>query len=202
VVIVEKAPRAPGINPDGSITLLHGTTALNAAGIREHGFRPMDPKRVATEVADLYGVPPHEVFENIHFEFPRHRRDLDRAFFTSDPETAAAYTIPEAFQDALRAVAYVKGIGRSADEEDDARRATQARSDWVTREGRRLFSPEVLAVTMPWRAVGDHAFGKKMSLKEWRDITKPALGELFGLHSISIPIHALGDIRVAPARRL
>lgn len=162
------------------------------------GFLPMDPKSVATEVAELYGVPMREVFENIHFEFPRHRRDLDRVFFTHDLTTAKAYTVPEAYQDALRAVAYLKGVGGSF--EDDARRATEARTAWVAREGRRLHSPEVLAVTMPWKTVGDHAFGKKMSLKEWTDTVKPALGELFGLHSISVPIRALGDVRIAPAR--
>jgi hypothetical protein len=186
---LEHAPRSPGINPDGTITLLHGTTALNAASIRQRGFLPASPVGVAIEIAALYNLRPRDIFNHVTFEFARHRTDRDRVHFTSIPTTAQAYTVPEVVQDALRAV-WVLKYGT----EHVSRESLQQLQTWVRREGEKLSAPEVLAVTMPWHVVGDHAFGLKLSLNEWLKF-----GKISDLHSISVPIKALQDVSIAPA---
>ncbi len=188
--VVETSPRKPGINPDGTITLLHGTTALNAENIRDHGFRPTSPVEVAGTIAKEYGLQLRDVLDHIAFEFARTRTDRDRVHFTSIPETAKAYTVPEVVQDALRVVWSLK-----YGQEDVTRESRREQEAWVRREGERLAQPEVLAVTMPWEVVGDHAFGRKLTLEEWQKF-----GRIQDLHSISVPIQALQDIRIAPGR--
>ena len=185
---LETSPREVGINPDGTITLLHGTTALNAASIRQHGFRSASPEQVAAQVAALYGLSPSDVYNHITFEFARHRTDRDRVHLTAIPATAQAYTVPEIVQDALRAV-WVLKYGQ----EHVTRETLHELQAWVRREGEKLSAPEILAVTMPWKVVGDHAFGRKLSLVEWQKF-----GKLRDLHSISVPISALRDISIAP----
>jgi hypothetical protein len=183
---LEARPRQPGINPDGTITLLHGTTALNAESIRRHGFRPSSPEEIAGQIAALYGLHPSDVFDHVTFEFARHRTDRDRVHFTSIPETALAYTVPEVVQDALRAV-WVLKYGT----EHVSRESIGALQAWVRHEGEKLSKPEVLAVTMPWSVVGDHAFGRKLTLVEWQKF-----GRLQDLHSISVPISALRNVSI------
>lgn len=184
----------PAINIErGTITLLHGTTAANAAKILEHGFRPMNPEAVATEVAAAFGLPPAEIYDHIHFEFARHRRDLDHVHLTSDLATARAYTVPEVVQDALKAAwAILHPVERQ-----DLRPGLKLQQEWVAHEGRRLAQPAILAVTMPWPVFGDHAFGKKLALQEWLEF-----GKLADLHSKSVPIkalHGLGTICLVTA---
>lgn len=173
----------PGIDIERkTITLLHGTTASNAAKILEHGFRPMDPKAVAAEIAAAFGLTTDEVYNHICFEFARHRRDLDHVHVTSDPETARAYTVPEVVQDALKAVwAILHPVERQ-----DIKTGLKLQQEWVSREGRRLAQPEILAVTMPWSVFGAHAFGRTLTLQEWLEF-----GKLSDLHSKSVPIEAL-----------
>jgi hypothetical protein len=141
-------------------------------------------------IAKEYGLQPSDVFDHITFEFARTRTDRDRVHFTSIPETAKAYTVPEVVQDALRAVWSLK-----YGQENVTRESRREQEAWVRREGERLAQPEVLAVTMPWEVVGDHAFGRKLTLEEWQ-----GFGRIQDLHSISVPIQALHDIRIAPGR--
>jgi hypothetical protein len=112
--------------------------------------------------------------------------------FTSLPETAQEYTIPEIVQDALRAIWALK-YGKDYDDEGPLRGRLQKQQAWVKQEGARLAQPEILVVTMPWEVVGDHAFGRKLSLSEWLEF-----GRLRDLHSISVPINALNKIRISP----
>ena len=184
------SPSKPWINPDGTITLLHGTTALNAEHIREHGFKPISPEEIATTIAKEYGLHPRDVFNSVQFEFPRHRTDRDKVHFTSKPETALQYTIPEVVQDALRAVWSLQ----NPSPEGSPRQWSAKMQEWVNREGQRLAKPEILAVTMPWGVVGDHAFGRPLSLEEYIDIHG---GDLNHLHSISVPMQALHGISIA-----
>ncbi len=176
----------PGINTDGTITLLHGTTAQNAVSIKSYGFRPIVAREVAEQIANLYGLDPVAVFNHIAFEFAKHRNDRDRVHFTSIPETAQQYTIPEVYQDALHAV-WIMTNGA----EHVTREGLREQQAWMRQEGARLMRPEVLAVTMPWSVVGDHAFGKRLTLEEWQ-----TFGRIRDLHSISVPISALRDVRI------
>jgi hypothetical protein len=171
--------------------LLHGTTAPSAALIRWRGFRSVSPKKIAEAVASVNGVGARDVFNNVNFEFARNRKDRNRVHFTSSPRIALAHTVPEVVQDALRAVwdlKYGKAYGA-----DVTREQLRDRSAWVEREGRGFGEPEVLAVTMPWKAVGNHAFGRTLSLQEWQ-----SFGRIEDLHSISVPIRALQRISIAP----
>ncbi len=179
--------RRPGINSDGTITLLHGTTVSNAANILNHGFRPMRPAEVAGKLAAKYGLRPQDVLDHISFEFARGRTDRDRVHFTSDPSIAQEYTVPEVVQDALSAVwSMLYGSAHVT------RESLREQHAWVRREGARMAQPTILAVTMPWSAVGDHAFGRRLTLREWQ-----AFGRIEDLHNISVPIRALHDVQIA-----
>jgi hypothetical protein len=101
--IVETRARKPGINDDGTITLLHGTSTINAALIREQGFKPFDALDVATVVAKAYGLKPRDIYDTVYYEFARSRRDVGKVHFTSSPETAQIHGIPESVRDALAA---------------------------------------------------------------------------------------------------
>jgi hypothetical protein len=194
--VLETSPRKPGINSDGTVTLLHGTTALNAELIREQGFKPISPESIAATIAEEYGLKPSDVFNSIHFDFPKYRTDRDRTHFTSKPETAQQYTVPEVVQDALSAVWFLKNP--PSDGEETRQRITRMYEwmyEWVKREGHRLAKPEILAITMPWEVIGAHAFGRPLTLEEYLDIYGDDLNHL---HSISVPMQALHGISIAP----
>lgn len=181
-----------------TITLLHGTTALNAEQIRKHGFKASDALEIVKSVAKDYRINPRAVFDSVYFEFAKGRRDRDHVHFTSLPDTAAQYTIPEVVQDALKAI-WEMTFGTKEFGEDVSRERSRALEAWVKREGDRLAKPEILAVTMPWKVVGDHAFGRKIeTMAEYIAIYDGDADEaLQGLHSISIPIRALKGIRIS-----
>jgi hypothetical protein len=144
---------------------------------------------VAASIAKAYGLQTTEVYDNLHFEFPRNRRDLDWIHLTSDPQIASAHTVPEVVQDALRAVWSIL----HRDETGGLRPTLERMRAWVDGEGRKLSAPQVLAVTMPWSALGDHGFGKKLTLREWL-----GFGTLADLHSKSVPIAALHGAQITP----
>src|SRR5213075_130531 len=92
-----------GVHEDGSVTLLHGTTKLNAEAILRDGFKPGNPQQVAAQLEKEYGLPEGSIYHHVAFEFARHRRDLDKVFFTTDESVADQYTTPEVVQDGLNA---------------------------------------------------------------------------------------------------
>lgn len=91
-------------NPDGTITLYHGTTTVNGASILGQGFRASDPVAVAAWVEQEFKLPAGSVLGHSAYAFVRYRRDLDHVHFTSRWDVAIQYTVPEQVQDALAAV--------------------------------------------------------------------------------------------------
>lgn len=188
-------PDSPGFNEDGTITLLHGTTALNADSILRDGFRPSNPAAVAAAVEHEYGLPKDSVLNHPWFEFAKNRQDLDKVHLTSNHDVALQYTVPEQLQDALNA-AY--SVIHPHSEDADFRDIKPKMDAWVKQESARLTKPVVLAVTMPWSAVGDHAFGRKLGLDEYKRIANGELPD-----NVSIPISALrsASIRIAAGKK-
>lgn len=185
-----------GLHDDGSVTLLHGTTILNARDILRNGFKPGNPARVAAMLENFYKLRPGSVFNHVAFEFAKGRRDLDKIFFTTDEDVAAQYTIPEVVQDGLEAVysmLYLKDV------ENMTRELHAHRATWKKAEGRKLAAPAVLEVTLPWDVIGAHAFGRHMTLPEFREIqAKYGEGKTDSsfFNNVSIPISALRGARV------
>lgn len=177
-----------GFHDDGTVTILHGTNELSARMIEREGFRPGDPANVARAIEREYGLPEGSVLNHVAFQFPKRRTDLDRVFFTGDPRTALAYTIPEVLQDALRAAYSIK-----FPHDDNAlwKDVAPKQNAWADREGRRLGAPAIVAARVPWEAVGNHAFGRQIGFEEYRRIGKGKLP-----HSMSIPISALKDAKI------
>lgn len=82
----------------------------------------------------------------------------------------------------------------AAQHEDEVTRdIIDAMQTWVKATARRLTTPMVLAVTLPWRAVGDHAFGRKIGLEEYKAIVDGELPDL-----VAIPLAALADAKCEP----
>jgi len=203
--IVETRSRKPGINDDGTVTVLHGTSTINAALIREQGFKPFDAMDVATVVAEAYGLKPRDIYDSVYFEFPRGRRDVNKVFFTSSPETAQVHGVPESIQDALTAVWAAKHpewSQQDAATRDDVRKREKHRKEWIRKEAQRFGKPETLAVTLPWEVVGDNAFGKKLSLERYLEIVGGPQDWDDLLHNFSLPISALRGttVKIAPYR--
>ena len=188
---IDSTSRKPSLDVESArITMLHGTTNIFAKSIRANGFQPGNPEKVAHWIEDAYDLPRGSVFQHPAFEFARGRRDLDRVHMTADPSIAVQYTIPEVIQDALKAVWSLKQISQS-DRMDWKNLQT-----WINQEGRRLVKPEILAVNMPFDVIGQHAFGKKLTLQ---DFLKIGL-DMSDLHSISVPMGALYDYNISPYR--
>jgi hypothetical protein len=185
---VDATPHKPFLDVDKQrITLLHGTTDVFAKSIRANGFLPGQPANVARWIEDEYDLPRGSVYKNVAFEFARTRHDLDRVHMTADPAIAKQYTIPEVLQDALHAVWLIK-INKSD------RLNAPAQSAWMKEEGRRLVKPEILAVNMPFDVVGDHCWGKKLTLEDFLRIGLT----IDKMHSVSMPMSALYDYVVSP----
>jgi hypothetical protein len=179
-------------NADGTITMLHGTTEVNAASIVEHGFtRNSDPTAVARSIELEFGLPEGSVLNHSAFQFAKHRHDLDHVHFTSVLKVAQAYTVPEQLQDALLAAFWLK---HPHAEDANVRDILPKADAWVQEQAARLTKPEVLAVTLPWEAVGDHAFGRKIGLQEYLLI---ANGDM--PYSAAIPLSALTHAKVCRA---
>jgi GNAT superfamily N-acetyltransferase len=183
-----------GLHSDGTVTLLHGTTKLNADSILKEGFKSGAPATVAAQIEKEYGLPKDSVLKNVSFQFASGRGDLDRVHLTSDPDTAAQYSIPEVLQDALSSVWSIQ----HPDIENFTRDLAQEKSAWVKSEAARLTQPDVLAVRIPWSTVGDHAFGKKISLDEFKN-NKFLKGDLDILRTVSIPMSAMKDAVITRA---
>lgn len=185
----------PGLQDDGTVTLLHGTTKLNADRIRQLGFQAGTPHAIASQIEQRYQLPPGSVENHVAFQFAKGRTDLDRVFFTTDLSVAEQYTTPEVVQDALRAAWMIRNPTESVSRE--WRRSMDA---WIKQEARRLAEPEVLAVNVPWAAVGEHSFGRKLSLDEFKN--HPSIrGAADVLHNVSIPISALRGAKIRVYRR-
>ena len=102
-----------------TFTLLHGTTAKNAAFILKGGFRASDPRTAAEVVGEAFGLEPFAIWTHGYYAFPRSRPDLDRVHFTTNPWKAVAFCATGAclrvgvdaavLYDALEAA----GLGRS-----------------------------------------------------------------------------------------
>jgi RNA:NAD 2'-phosphotransferase (TPT1/KptA family)/2'-5' RNA ligase len=184
-----------GLHADGTITLLHGTTKLNADSILNEGFKPGAPAAVASMIENEYGLPKDSVLKNVAFEFASKRGDLDRVHLTSHPDIATQYSIPEVLQDALGSAWSLQ----HPNIENFTRDLAKEKADWVKSEAARLTQPDVLAVRIPWSTVGDHAFGKKISLDDFKN--NPHLkGDVGILHSISIPLSAMKDAVITRAK--
>ena len=180
-----------GLHEDGTVTLLHGTTRINAEAIRQHGFLAGTPLALAATIEQEYGLPEGAVANHHAFQFAAKRSDLDRIHFTTDIDVAQQYTVPEVVQDALRSVWSLQNPVENVSKNWHA-----DMQEWVKKEGRRLAEPEVLAVTVPWASVGEHAFGRQISLEEFKN--HPALqGRSEILNNISLPLSALSSAKVA-----
>lgn len=154
----------------------HGTSGRGAASIRAQGFRPSDPLAMVQLVAEHLGLTLASLWDSVELQFARNRTDLDRVFFTLSRSVAEQYRIPEAVQDALRAAHRLAGGHRSH------------RDTWVTEEANCLLGAgQILEVELPWHVVGAHAFGRLVSLDEWREWGDPS-----DLNNFSIPITSLG----------
>jgi len=200
VIIWDPKPRAAGLNPDGTVTLLHGTSAENVRRIRKEGFRPGDPRAVAERIAARFGLDADELYRSVHFEFPRNRSDLDRVFFTTDAWTATQYTVPEVEQDALSA-AWVLLHGWTPEEQGADRNAYIARKKaWLEKEEARV-KPGVIAATVSRKIVGKYAWGRPMTEKDWKYL-ESGEGSLQGmLFTVALPVRELQDARLSPAVR-
>jgi len=200
LIVWDNTPRSPGLNPDGTVTLLHGTSEENARRIREEGFRAGSPKAVAARIAARYGVDADALYRSAHFEFPRHRSDLDKIWFTVDPWTAAQYTMPEVEQDALSGV-WVLLHGWPPEEPGRERDAYLKRQKaWFQEEDAKTRS-FVLAVTLPKKIVGKYAWVQPMTKQDW-DYIESGKGSLQGLlFTVAIPVRGLQDARLSPAVR-
>jgi len=185
---LEEIAITPGIDSDGNVIALHGTTVLNAKSIREIGFKPSDPAAVAAMVEKEYGLSKDSVLKSHWYQFPMRRSDLDYVHFTGDAWTATQYTVPEQLQDALHA-AYREMHPEIADM--NFKEVEPTMNAWVKTEARRLTKPEVLVVKMPWKVVGDNAFGRTLSLDEYKKLAGDKLP-----HSFSIPISELKDVHI------
>lgn len=176
-----------------TVTLLHGTTVVNAESIRESSFKVSEPVRIAHWVEDEYHLPRDSVLKHVRYEFPRSRRDLDHVHFTTDHWTAQQYTVPEQLQDALESVYWIKhpDIGNKTHGEVEPRRR-----EWMKRETKKFAQPEVLVVRVPWKLVGDHGFGRKLTLEEFGKITK---GDYKLPHNMSFPVKELGVAKIIGA---
>ena len=200
MIVWDKTPRAPGLNPDGTVTILHGTNEENARRIRDDGFRAGNPRAVAERIAARYGVDADALYRSVQFEFPRKRIDLDRIFFTTDAWTAAQYTMPEVEQDALSG-AWVLLHGWPPEEQGPARADYLKRQEaWFKKEDAKV-RPFVLAVTLPRAVIGKHAWSRQMTKKDW-DYLESGEGSLQGLlFTVAIPVRDLQDARLSPAVR-
>lgn len=187
----------PGFHADGSVTLLHGTSALNAEQILTKGFQPGNPRAMATMIEDHYGLPRGSVYHHVAFEFARNRQDLDRVWLTSSQRMTGEYAVPEVAQDALNAVWMMKNPRDSTvDLSKDVKaweQRKETRQAWLKREGARLFRPAVLAVTMPFdTTVGKYAFGKELTLRQFQAHG----GTLDDLGNASVPISVLRHAQI------
>jgi hypothetical protein len=161
------------------LVAFHGTTRQNAAAILEHGFRPSNPLAMVRMVAEHLRVDLSLLWDSIELEFTRARQDLDHSFFTTDLQVAESYRLPEPMQDAFRAAHRLAGGDR------------RLREPWIAEQAQRLLGAgQVLEVRLPWEIVGAHAFGRVVSLAEWREWGEPA-----DLNSFSIPVACLEDLR-------
>lgn len=162
--------------PDGALVALHGTSERAAASIRRHGFQPSAPLAMVQLVAEHLRLDPRVLWDSVELQFARARRDLDHSFFTLSPAVAQQYSVPEVIQDTLRAAHRLVGGDR------------RQRDPWVAAEAASLLGAgQVLEVLLPWDVVGAHAFGRPVSLAEWREWGEPA-----DLNSFSIPVSSLG----------
>lgn len=178
-----------GFNDDGTITVLHGTTTANAELIKKEGFKASNPAGIAAMVEKEYKLPKDSVLKNHWYQFPMGRSDLDHIHFTSDPKVAVAYTVPEQLQDALTAAYRVLhpeiADMKWGDVQPNLRK-------WINTEGKRLTKPEILAVKIPWKAVGQHAFGRVIDdMEEYKKITDGEPPRTF-----AIPLKSLKDAKI------
>jgi hypothetical protein len=179
-----------GIHDDGTVTLLHGTSDLNARAILREGFKAGQPQAVARAIEQEYHLPENSVLHNEAFSFARHRRDLDNAWFTTNEWTSDQYTVPEVLQDALTAAWIVQ---HPQDEDALEKVVGPSRREWVKREAARLTQPRTLAITVPWDVVGKHAFGRVLTLEEFK---KAGLTSE-DLYNVSLPVTALKNIKAS-----
>jgi hypothetical protein len=194
-VTVEATPKQPGWNADGTVTLLHGTSASNAAKIRAEGFKPFDPQGIAQWAERQYGLPENAVLNHPAFQFNSQTRAGDPSIYlTGFLETAQSYTVPESFQDALTATFMIQHPEWGQGDANADRGAMQA---WVRAETQRWTQPEVVAVTIPWQTLAEsfpaYAPDKWPTMESLRDVLD---GEL--PNTVVIPAAKLRGARIAP----
>jgi hypothetical protein len=181
-----------GLHPDDTVTLLHGTSAINADAIMMGGFKPGNPAALAATLEKHYNLPEGSVLNHVAFEFAKGRKDLDRVHFTADEKVAQAYQVPEVLQDGLKAVHML--LHPQEDVTKDWHVAQQA---FVDRESQVWAKPAMLAVTMPFEAVGNHGFGKKLTVEEYRALSVRFGWDATTFNNVSIPIAALQTAKIA-----
>jgi hypothetical protein len=167
----------------------HGTSSEGEALARERGeIRPLSPREIATQIAWEHDVDPDEVYNDIAFEFSRHREEDRNVYITQDRRVAQSYAEAgsEVISDALEATWRVLNRkrleGMKPEEVRDERDAFK--QEWREKHG---VTPRVLALEVPWEAIENSTDYQRyvadfrpserqpgpMNVREWLDAGAP-----------------------------